>query len=119
MFCLIKKLFWLSHNFQTLFHNADQIYCIVHRCLYCLFILFCFFTSVSKKWNMETTLTLPYSYNWQKFNNKINEKRSQECQSMDPEYVTGEINSRILEVLLRRFCRLIFAPSRKSQYALI
>ena len=38
---------------------------------------------------------------------------------MDPEYVTGEIISRILKVLLRRFCRLIFAPSRKSQYALI
>ena len=38
---------------------------------------------------------------------------------MDPEYVTGEINSRILEVLLRQFCRLIFAPSRKSQYALV
>ena len=38
---------------------------------------------------------------------------------MDPEYVTGEINSRILEVLLRRFCRLIFVPSRKYQYALV
>ena len=47
-------------------------------------------------------------------NNKMNEKRSQEYQSMDPEYVTGQINSRILELLLRRFCRLIFAPSRKS-----
>ena len=46
-------------------------------------------------------LTLPYSYNWQKFNNKINEKRSQDYQSMDPEYVTGQINSRILELLLR------------------
>ena len=33
---------------------------------------------------------------------------------MDPEYVTGKINSRILELLLRQFCRLIFAPSRKS-----
>ena len=33
---------------------------------------------------------------------------------MDSEYVTGEINSRILELLLRQFCRLIFAPSRKS-----
>ena len=47
-------------------------------------------------------------------NNKMNEKRSQKYQSMDPEYVTGKINSRILELLLRRFCRLIFAPSRKS-----
>ena len=47
-------------------------------------------------------------------NNKMNEKRSQKYQSMDPEYVTGKINSRILELLLRRFCCLIFAPSEKS-----
>ena len=32
---------------------------------------------------------------------------------MDAEYVTGQINCRILELLLRRFC-LIFAPSQKS-----
>ena len=37
---------------------------------------------------------------------------------MDPEYVTGQINSNIQELLLRRFC-LIFAPSRKSEYALV
>ena len=36
---------------------------------------------------------------------------------MDPEYVAGQINSRILELLLRRSCPLIFAPSQKSQYA--
>ena len=33
---------------------------------------------------------------------------------MDPEYVTGQINSHILELLLRRFCSLIFVPSQKS-----
>ena len=44
-------------------------------------------------------------------NHKMNEKRSQEYQSMDPEYVTGQINSCVLEPLLRRFCCLIFAPS--------
>ena len=49
----------------------------------------------------------------------MDEKRSQEYQSMDPEYVTGQINSHIQELLLRRFCRLIFAPSRKSYYALV
>ena len=49
-----------------------------------------------------------------KVNNKMNEKRSQEYQSMDPEYVTGQINSHILELLLRQFCCLIFAPSQKS-----
>ena len=44
-------------------------------------------------------------------NNKVNEKRSQEYQTMDPEYVTKQINSRILELLLRQFCCLIFALS--------
>ena len=47
-------------------------------------------------------------------NNRMNEKRSQEYQSMYTEYVTDKINSRILELLLRRFCCLIFAPSQKS-----
>ena len=60
---------------------------------------------------METMLTFSYLYKWQKFNNKTNEKRSQEYQTIDPEYVTGQINSRILELLFRQFSRLIFAPS--------
>ena len=60
-------------------------------------------------------LTFPYSYNWQKFkNHKMNEKRSQEYQSIDPEFVTVQINSCILEILLRRFCCLIFPPFQKS-----
>ena len=33
----------------------------------------------------------------------MNEKINQEYQSMDPEYVTGQINTRILELLLRLF----------------
>ena len=53
-------------------------------------------------------LTFPYSYSWQKFNNKMNEKRSQEYQGMGPEYVTGQINSRILELLLRQILRFDF-----------
>ena len=44
-------------------------------------------------------------------NHKMNEKRSQEYQSIDPEYVTGQINSRIVELPLRQLCCLIFAPS--------
>ena len=38
-------------------------------------------------------LTFPYSYNWQKLNNnhKMDEKRSQDYQSVDPEYVTDQI----------------------------
>ena len=48
-----------------------------------------------------------------KVNNKMNEKRSQEYQSMDTEYVTGQINSGF-SFFLRRFCYLIYAPSQKS-----
>ena len=33
---------------------------------------------------------------------------------MDPEYVTGQINNRILGLLLKQFFCLFFAPSRKS-----
>ena len=33
---------------------------------------------------------------------------------MDPEYVTGRINSSVLELLLGQFYRFIFAPFRKS-----
>ena len=44
----------------------------------------------------------------------MNEKRRQEYQSMDPDYVTGQINSRILELLLRQFSCMVFAPSQKS-----
>ena len=108
---LNKKVIFVFHTIFKLDFITQIIYCIIHRCLCSHFILFCSLISVSKKWNIETMLTFPYSYNWQKFNNKMNEKRSQEYQSMDPEYVTGQINSRILELLLRRFCCLIFAPS--------
>ena len=62
---------------------------------------FCSLRSFCNKWNIETMLTLLYSYNWQKFNNKMNETRSQEYQSMDHEYVTGQINRCSLELLLR------------------
>ena len=47
-------------------------------------------------------------------NNKTNKKRSQEYQSIDPEYVTGQINHRILELLLRQLCYLVFALTQKS-----
>ena len=70
---LNKKIIFV---FQTVFKLdliAQIIYCIIHRCLYSLFILFLFSCSVSKKWNIETVLTFLYSYNWQKLNNKMNE----------------------------------------------
>ena len=43
-----------------------------------------------------------------------NHKMKKEARSVDPEYVTGQINSCILELLLRQFCCLIFVPYQKS-----
>ena len=64
----------------------------------------------SKKRDIERILTLPYSSKWKKFN-KMNEKGSLRCQGVGPEYVTGQINSLVLQLFLRRFYRLIFARS--------
>ena len=44
----------------------------------------------------------------------MNEKRNHGYQTMDPEYVTGQINSLTLDLLLRQFCCLTLAPSQKS-----
>ena len=106
MFRLIKKLFLSFTQFSTFTVLSADVY--IPSLYFCRSLIL-----VSKKLNIETMLTLPYSNNWQKFN-KINEKRSLEYQSMGPEYVTWQINSYIVELLLGRFCRLIFAPSRKS-----
>ena len=109
-----KVIFVFRMIFKLYFITQQIIYCIIHRCLYSLFILLLFSYIIFQKQNIETMLTLPYSYKWQKFNYKMNEKRSQEYHSMDPEYVNGQINSFILEFLFRQLCHLISAPSRKS-----
>ena len=114
MFCLIKTLFLSFTRFSNLTSWYRSFTVLSTDVCVLISYYFCSLITVSKKWNIETMLTFPYSYNWQKFNNKMNEKRSQEYQSMDPEYVTGQINSCILELLLRQFCCLIFAPSQKS-----
>ena len=114
MFCLIKTLFLSFTRFSNLTSWYRSFTVLSTDVCVLISYYFCSLITVSKKWNIETMLTFPYSYNWQKFNNKMNEKRSQEYQSMDPEYVTGQINSCILELLLRQFCCLTFAPSRKS-----
>ena len=114
MFGLIKKLFLSFTRFSNLIFQGRSFTVLSSDPCVLISYFFCSLTSVSKKQDIETMLTFPYSYNWQKFNNKMNEKRSQEYQSMNPEYGTGKINRRILELLLRRFCCLIFAPSQKS-----
>ena len=43
----------------------------------------------------------------------MNEKKAQGYRSVGAEYVTGEINSLILQLLFRQFYRLIFAPPLK------
>ena len=66
--------------------------------------LFSSLVLVSKKQDIEKVLTLPYSYNLQKFNNKMNEKKNPGVLEYGhPEYVTRQNNSCILELLLRRF----------------
>ena len=50
-------------------------------------------------------LALPYSYNWQKLNEK---KKPEVSEYGHPEYVSRQIISRILELLLRGFDCLIF-----------
>ena len=111
IFLLIKKLFFVFHTIFKLDFITQIIYCIINRRLCSHFILFFVILYQSLRNNVNLSLFIqPAKVN----NNKMNEKRSQEYQSMDPEYVTGQINSRILELLLRRFCCLIFAPSQKS-----
>ena len=86
-----KKVIFVFHTIFKLGFIMQIIHCFIHRCLYSLFILFCSLISVFKKQNTEKMLTVSYSCNWQKFKNKMNEKWSQEYQSMDPEYVTRQI----------------------------
>ena len=114
VFHLIKKLFLSSSQFSNLISSLRSFTVLSTYICVLISYFFCSLISASKKWNIETMLTFPCSYNWPKVNSKMNEKRSQEYQSMDPEYVTGQINSHILEPLFRRFCCLIFAPSQKS-----
>ena len=88
----IKKVYFCLKKKRNVSLNKKVIF--VFHTIYTISSI-----SVSGKRNIETMLTLLYSYNWQKFN-KINEKRSQEYQSMGPECVTRQINSRILEIIL-------------------
>ena len=112
-FLLIKNLFLSFTRFSNLILECRS-FTVSPTDVCILFSYFCHsFISVSKKRNIETMPTPPYSNNWQNFNN-MNEKWSQVYQGIDPEYVTGQINSCILELPLRRFYRLIFALSQKS-----
>ena len=117
-FLMIQSVSFTSATFETF---AEAYLCFFSiwnwKKNFCVLIsnFFGSLISVSKKWNIETMLgPFPIHTIDKSFNNKLNEKRSQDYQSMDPEYVTGQINSPILELLFKRFCYLIFLPSRKS-----
>ena len=59
---LNKKVTFVFHTILKLDFKTQIIYCIIHRCLYSLFIFFfCSLILVSKKRNIEAMLTLPYS----------------------------------------------------------
>ena len=92
---LNKKVIFVFHMILKLNFIRQIIYFYYPQMSVFSFHTFCSLISVSKKPNIERMLTLPYSHNWQKFNNKTNEKRSQEYQSIGPEYVAGQTNSRI------------------------
>ena len=77
---LLNKMF-VFHKMFKLDFMMQIIYCIIHKCLYSPFILFCSLISVSKKRDVEGLLVLSYSYKWHKFN-KMNEKRSLGYQSV-------------------------------------
>ena len=75
-FLLNNKVIFVFHMIFNLNFITQMIYCIIHICLYSLFILCCSLISVSKKRNIETMLILLYQYNWQNFNNKMNEEKA-------------------------------------------
>ena len=59
---LNKKVTFVFHTILKLDFKTQIIYCIIHRCLYSLFIFFfCSLILVSKKRNIEAMLTLTYS----------------------------------------------------------
>ena len=75
-FSLNKKVIFVFHTIFKLNFIMQIIYCFINPDDCILFpYFFCSLTSVSKKQNTETMLILAPSYNWRKFNDKINEKK--------------------------------------------
>ena len=76
IFFVNKKVIFVFHTIFKLDFIMQIIYCIIHRCLCSHFTFFCSLLSVSKKWSIETMLTFPYSYNWQKLTTKWMKKEA-------------------------------------------
>ena len=112
MSCLIKKGIFIFYTIFKLSWRRSFTVLTADVCL--LFSYFCCsYILVFKTRGIERILILLYQYKWQKFY-KMDEKRNLGYQSVVAEYVTGQINSLLLRLLLRQFYRLIFVPSQKS-----
>ena len=66
IFLLNKKVIFVFDTIFKLDSITQIIYSITQRWLCFQFVLLFSLVSVCKKWNIETMLTFPYSYNWQK-----------------------------------------------------
>ena len=111
-----KAVYVFNTIFKLDFITQIKFYCIIHRCLCFHFILFLFSYISLKQMEHINNVNLSLFIQLAKVNNnhRMDEKRSQKNQNRDPEYVTGQNNSRILQLLLSPFCCLILALSRKS-----
>ena len=72
---LNKKVILVFHTIFKLDFITQIIYCIIYVCIL-FWYFFCSLISVSKKRNIETMLTFPYSYNWQKLTTKSMKKEA-------------------------------------------
>ena len=94
------------------------IYRNIHKCLYSLFILFLFFLFCSFYVSPSLFIQL------EKVQQQNEWKKKARVLEHGHEYVTGQVNSSILELLLRRFCCLIlhhltvsFFPNDHKRYS--
>ena len=86
-----KKAMFRTSRIFSWFHNAD------HLLYYSQMSVFSFHTSFVLLYQFLRNRT----YNWQKFNNKMNEKKKLGVSEYGhPGYVTRQINSRLLDLLL-------------------
>ena len=83
---LNKKVIFVFHTIFKLDFMTQIIYCIIYRCLCSHFILFLFCEISLYELKHRNNVNLSLFIHWPKVNNnhKMNEKRRQGYQSMDP-----------------------------------
>ena len=85
---LHKKVILVFHTIFKLDFITQIIYCIIHRCVCSRLILVLFSYISLQEMEHRNNVNLSLFIQLVKVN-KMNRKRSQEYQIMDPEYVTG------------------------------